>query len=170
MRSALIIACVSLLLFAFMFENLEKKIVFDVSFLNHPEVLKVEQMIDNTGINIPQPIKKRVALAIAENARYYKIKPEQLVAIAYVESRFNPNAFNKDRGDIGLMQINWPTWKNKFTRNPNELFNVYKNVEVACKIININRRISNNIASYHSFTPEFRSIYMSKLNSVLRRI
>lgn len=164
----MVIACVVLLMYGYVRSEDQQK--WFVSPINHPDVLAVEKMIDDTGANVKPLTKKKVALAIAENARYYKIQPEKLVAIAYVESRFDPNAYNKPCDDVGLMQINWPTWKNRFTRNKSDLFNIYKNVEVACKIIAINRQYSNNIATYHSFTPEFRDIYSSKLKNVLRRM
>jgi soluble lytic murein transglycosylase-like protein len=163
-----IIACT--LLFAFLFLSSETKSAFMLSPENHPDVIKVEKMIDKTGAKVPAETKKKVALAIAEHARYYGIKPKNLVAIAYVESTFQPNLINKT-GDHGLMQINWPTWKNRFTRDPEDLLNVYKNVEVACKIININKSMGfTDIASYHSFNDEPRAEYAEKLRAVLRRI
>lgn len=138
--------------------------------INSPEVVKVEEMIDRTGANVSPVTKKKVALAIAEHARYYGIKPKNLVAIAYVESNFKPTLIN-ETGDHGLMQINWPTWKNRFTRDPKELLNVYKNVEVACKIININRSMGHDeLAAYHSFNDEPKAVYAAKLKEVLRRI
>ncbi len=168
MRKLVIIACIGLLTYMFIMK--EDKSFSLGSPLNHPEVLAVEEMIDSTGARVNPTTKKKIALAIAENARYYKIQPEKLVAIAYVESRFDPKAHNKQCDDVGLMQINWPTWKNRFTKNKQDLFSVYKNVEVACKIININKRYSKNIASYHSFTPEYRDIYSGKLKNVLGRM
>lgn len=161
-------------LFAFVFVTAlfyreEPKFVI-VSPANHPDVIKVEQMIDKTGAIVPPVTKKKVALAIVEHARYYGIKPKNLVAIAYVESKFKPNLIN-DTGDHGLMQVNWPTWKNRFTRDPKDLLNVYKNVEVACKIININKSMGfTDIASYHSFNDEPRAEYAAKLKDVLRRL
>jgi len=137
---------------------------------NHPDVISVEKMIDKTGAVVPANTKKKVALAIAEHARYYGIKPKNLVAIAYVESTFKPTLIN-DSGDHGLMQINWPTWKNRFTRDPKDLLNIYKNVEVACKIININKSMGQtDLAAYHSFNSEPKAIYEAKLKNVLRRL
>ena len=45
-------------------------------------------------------------------AQYYQVPKEILTAIAYVESKFNPNEYNQNKNgtyDIGLMQIN-STW------------------------------------------------------------
>lgn len=137
---------------------------------NHPDVIKIEKMIDKTGAQVPDNTKKKVAMAIAEHARYYDIKPKNLVAIAFVESSFRPTLINSS-GDHGLMQINWPIWKGVFTNNPKDLLNVYKNVEVACKIINRNRRMGyTDLADYHSFNSENKAVYAEKLQNVLRRL
>lgn len=137
---------------------------------NHQDVVDVKRLIDKTGANVPVQTKDKIALAIAEHSRYYGIKPKNLVAIAFVESSFRPTLIN-DSGDHGLMQINWPTWKNRFTRDPKELLNVYKNVEVACKIININRSMGHDeLAAYHSFNNEPKAVYAAKLKDVLRRL
>ena len=137
---------------------------------NHQDVVDVKRLIDKTGATVPDKTKNTIALAIAEHARFYGIKPKNLVAIAFVESSFRPTLIN-DSGDHGLMQINWPTWKNRFTRDPKELLNVYKNVEVACKIININRSMGHDeLAEYHSFNDEPKAVYAAKLKDVLRRL
>ena len=163
-----LIACT--LLATYMFTNTEQRLLFTLNPTNHPDVLQVEQMIDKTGAIVPPETKKKVALAIAEHARYYGIKPKNLVAIAFVESNFKPTLINSS-GDHGLMQINWPTWKNRFTRDPKDLLNVYKNVEVACKIININRSMGHDeLAAYHSFNSEPKAEYAAKLKEVLRRL
>jgi len=141
-----------------------------ISPIDHPDVIRVEEMIDKTGADVPPDTKKKVAIAIAEHSRYYGIKPKSLVAIAFVESTFQPNLINTS-GDHGLMQINWPTWKNRFTRDPKDLLNVYKNVEVACKIININKSMGQtDLAAYHSFNAENKAEYAAKLKEVLRRL
>lgn len=163
-----IMACIILL--AFVFTREDRFIAFGQNPQNHPEVIRVEKMIDETGAEVPDSIKKKVAIAIAENARIYGIKPKSLVAIAFVESTFQPTLINST-GDHGLMQINWPTWKNRFTKDPKDLLNVYKNVEVACKIININKSMGHtDLAAYHSFNHEPKALYSAKLAKVLRRL
>lgn len=156
--------------FAFLFLDRDQRLLLSFNPIDHPEVVSVKQMIDKTGVAVPEGTKNKIALAIAENARYYGIKPKNLVAIAFVESSFRPNLINES-GDHGLMQINWPTWKNRFTKNPKDLLNVYKNVEVACKIININRSMGHEeIAAYHSFNNEPKAVYAEKIKLALRRL
>ena len=165
----IIVVLFALVLVTAMFYRDEPRFTI-ISPIDSPEVIQVEKMIDRTGANVPPATKKKVALAIAEHARYYGIKPKNLVAIAYVESSFRPTLIN-DSGDHGLMQINWPTWKNRFTRDPKDLLNVYKNVEVACKIININKSMGQtDLAAYHSFNSEPKAEYAAKLKEVLRRL
>jgi soluble lytic murein transglycosylase-like protein len=137
---------------------------------NHPEVIEVEKMIDNTKVKVPDETKKKIALAIVSNGRFYDVKYKHLVAIAYVESGFRPDLIN-NTGDHGLMQVNWNWWGKKFVDAPSDLLNVYKNVEIACKIIKSNE--SNgfmNLASYHSFNPYRQHEYSEKLKSALRRL
>lgn len=164
-----IVILFALVLVTAAFHKGESRLV-TINPMTSSEVLNVEKMIDRTGTTVPPVTKKKVALAIAEHARYYGIKPKNLVAIAYVESNFKPTLINSS-GDHGLMQINWPTWKNRFTRDPKDLLNVYKNVEVACKIININKSIGQtDLAAYHSFNSEPKAEYAAKLKEVLRRL
>jgi len=171
MKKIFIIALIACTLFAaYEFTSLEQRFQFTLDPINHPDVAQVERLIDKTGAIVPPETKKKVALAIAEHARYYGIKPKNLVAIAFVESKFKPTLIN-ETGDHGLMQINWPTWKNRFTKNPRDLLNVYKNVEVACKIININKSMGHDeLAAYHSFNSEPKAEYSAKLKEVLRRL
>lgn len=140
--------------------------MISMDVLNHPDVIKVEEMIDKTGANVPAVTKKRVALAIAENARYYGIKPKNLVAIAFVESTFRPNLIN-EAGDYGIFQLNekWsrPFWGN--TRK-SELLNIYKNTEIACRMIKYLEEKNLDVSYYHSFRKIDRNIYRRKIKNV----
>lgn len=165
---AVLIACT--VASTFLFLNEDQRLLLTFNPIDHPEVVSVKQMIDKTGVSVPEGTKNKIALAIAEHGRHYGIKPKNLVAIAFVESTFKPTLIN-ETGDHGLMQINWPTWKNRFTRDPKDLLNVYKNVEVACKIININRSMGQtDLAAYHSFNDEPKAVYAEKLKNALRRL
>lgn len=167
MRKTLIIITI---LCTILFSTGEIRSTFIPSQLAHPDVIKVEKMIDKTGSVVPLDTKRKIALAIVENAHYYGIKPKNLVAIAFVESNFRPYIVNNS-GDHGLMQINWATWKNKFTRNKKDLLDIDKNVEIACRIININsNRGFTDLASYHSLDEDTKFVYAEKLRAILKRI
>ncbi len=79
--------------------------------------------------------------------RYYQVPKEILKAIAYVESHYNPNAYNKNNNgtfDIGLMQIN-SSWLPKLsTLNINEqmLYNPCQNIYMGAWVL------ANNIKLY----------------------
>jgi len=137
---------------------------------DHPEVISVEKMIDKTTAKVPSEIKKKIALAIVSNGKFYNVPYKHLVAIAFVESTFRPNLINES-GDHGVMQVNWQWWGKKFADNPKDLLNVYKNVEVACKIINENKRMGHDqIESYHSFNKEKQQDYQERLKIALGRL
>lgn len=52
-------------------------------------------------------------------AKYHRVDPWLLYSIAYVESRFNPNAVGKNKNgtrDLGMMQINDKVWLPKLAK------------------------------------------------------
>lgn len=63
-------------------------------------------------------------------------------AVAKCESNMNPEAVNWETRDIGLFQINWPTWekvvKEEFGYTLSDMFDVDKNIEVAQYILDRN--------------------------------
>lgn len=137
---------------------------------NHPEVIAVEKMIDKTTAKVPSETKKKIALAIVSNGKFYNVPYKHLVAIAFVESTFRPNLINKT-GDYGVCQINWFWHGKKYAKDPKELLNVYKNFDAACQIINENKRMGfYNIASYHSFSKQEQQDYQGRLKLALGKL
>jgi len=165
-----VLAVITILICTVLFFKYESVNYSNVLPENHPEVLAVEKMIDKTSSNVPDVTRKKIALAIVSNGKFYAIPYKHLDAISFVESTHRPNMINSS-GDYGLMQVNWQWWGKKFTDNPNDLLNVYKNVEVACKIINENKRMGyDKLASYHSFNKERQQDYQGRLKLALGRI
>jgi soluble lytic murein transglycosylase-like protein len=103
------------------------------------------------------------------------IPVELLLAISHVESRFHPHAINisgesffpssesealrlllrsRSNVDIGLMQVNWGYWGDKFGLSKSELLDPQLNVLVGAKILERCVRVGgswwNGIALYHS--------------------
>ena len=76
-----------------------------------------------------------------EAAKYYKVPPQLLWAIAKKESKFNPNAKNKNKNgtyDIGLMQINTIHAKelwDKYKISQKDLYNPKLNIFVGAMIL-----------------------------------
>ncbi|WGL99919.1 lytic transglycosylase domain-containing protein (plasmid) [Arsenophonus sp. aPb] len=78
--------------------------------------------------------------------KYYQIDPDYLRAIAWQESKFNPNAKNKNKDgsfDLGIMQINTKTFKSIKKEYPtltenNLLINPCLNIHLGAMILNRN--------------------------------
>jgi hypothetical protein len=100
---------------------------------------------------------------------------ELLLAISHVESGFNPHALNvsgrsffpsshyealgilkrsSDNVDIGLMQVNWGFWGNRFGLSKFELLDPQLNVVAGAKILEHCVRVSGSwwkgVGLYHS--------------------
>lgn len=103
------------------------------------------------------------------------IPVEMLLAVSHVESGFHPHAINisgqsffpsshnealrlllrsRNNVDIGLMQVNWGNWGDKFGLSKSELLDPQFNVLVGARILERCVRVSGNwwkgIALYHS--------------------
>lgn len=73
-------------------------------------------------------------------ANYYNVNLEVLMSIAWVESRFNPRAYNKNKNksyDIGIMQINssWFSYLKKFGIDIEHLWNPCYNIHIGAMIL-----------------------------------
>ncbi|MFN4245949.1 MAG: lytic transglycosylase domain-containing protein [Brevinematia bacterium] len=71
---------------------------------------------------------------------YYGVSPEILMAIAWVESKFNPVAYNKNRDgsyDIGVMQINsrWLSYLKKYGVDIHHLWNPCYNIHIGAMVL-----------------------------------
>lgn len=81
------------------------------------------------GSSIPEDLR----LIFEEAEKEYGIPAWLLAAIAYFESRFDPQALNQDSGAMGLMQImpfNWPTYG-----NGGDPFDARDNVMAAARLL-----------------------------------
>lgn len=85
------------------------------------QYVKLEDFVGKTGSNFVSTGNVVVDKAILNAAEKYNLDPNILKAIAYHESRFNPNAFNKNVNgtvDSGLMQLNQTTWSTLGVTDP----------------------------------------------------
>lgn len=71
----------------------------------------------------------QVALEIARKAKQMGIDPKLAVALAYQESRLNPNTKNGTSGEIGLMQVK-PATAEMMGFSAEDLRNPSKNIEI----------------------------------------
>jgi soluble lytic murein transglycosylase-like protein len=166
-KIAALIAIVFIIFSYFLTIPKDKKLEYSI---NHPDVIKVERMIDKLERVHPK-LKKTIALAIVSNGSYYKVDYRHLVAIGYVESQFRPDVISS-KNSYGLWQINWDVWGKKFAKDKHELFNVYKNSEIACKILVYNRSIGyDKLHDYYSLcNNDVKTEYALRIKNALRRI
>lgn len=109
---------------------------------------------------------------IFKAADTYKLNANDLVRIAYVESKFKHDAIRKNKNgtiDIGYFQINsvhFGTTCKEF-----DILNFEGNAMCAAKILSKHKTKSRTndtswIGKYHSKTAKYKAIYNQKLNSV----
>lgn len=94
-------------------------------------VPKKQEVKQETKQEIPK--SNEITYCISKYSKLSGIPESVYYSIAKVESGLNPRAINKNKNgtiDIGLMQVNSATAR-YYGYNPNELFDVCKNVEVA---------------------------------------
>jgi len=113
---------------------------------------KMSRLIGRINKNVSYEERKAIAENIVRVSVKYNVPIEYLFAIAWVESTFNPKAYNKRTGCIGLMQINPYVW----LKNPelkSLLFDIPTNIEAGGYIL----RYYYNI--YHSWDKAFIAYY-----------
>lgn len=120
---------------------------------------------------------------ILEYASMYSLDPDLVKAIAWQESRFNPNAINHNESggtsSWGMMQIWYPHTANLlgFFGPPDNLLDIDINLDLACKLLrdicDRYNSLEDIIASYNAGSPKFdRSgnyINQAYVDSVLSR-
>ena len=123
------------------------------------------------------------------------IPVELLLAISHVESGFQPHALNVsgrsffpssiyqavgllnrsgDNVDIGLMQVNWSHWGDKFGLSKSELLDPQLNVLVGAKILEYCIRFSGSwwkgVGLYHSPNEARQREYVQKVRQSYRLV
>ena len=123
------------------------------------------------------------------------IPVELLLAISHVESGFHPHAINisgqsffpsshnealglllrsRNNVDIGLMQVNWGYWGNKFGLSKSELLDPQLNVLVGAKILEHCVRVGGSpwvgVGLYHSPQNFQQREYVEKVWQSYRRV
>jgi len=84
-------------------------------------------------LHIASKLSPEIVIAAYRYGRKYGIEPELLLAMAFVESSFNPHAVN--HGCYGVYQINYHIWHKVMALNPYKLLEIDYNTEAACQIL-----------------------------------
>lgn len=125
-----------------------------------------------------QAFAMAAADCIDDAARYQRVHPHVLRAIAYHESRMRPETVNHNKNrsvDIGLMGIN-TIHSNELARygvDRERLFDPCVNAYVGAWLLR--RKVDKYgatwraVAAYHSETPEIGDAYMKRIQDVMRR-
>ena len=143
--------------------------------------IQARKEIDNNTNNFnrgPVKVNKNVfyvkgqQLCFKEAAAFHNVDPWLLASIAYVESRFNPNAKNMNKNgsyDTGMMQIN-STWIPTLERkgiNKSVLLNPCASAYIGAWILSDNiKRYGYTwraIGAYNSANPRIGLIYAKKV-------
>lgn len=85
-------------------------------------------------LRMRSPVFSRIVETVFQKSREFRFNPYLVMALIQVESGFDPYAVSKS-GSYGLMQINYPVWKDELSINPKRIFEVEYNVELGLKIL-----------------------------------
>jgi soluble lytic murein transglycosylase-like protein len=82
-----------------------------------------------------KPLLYAVLTKIYDHSSYQNVDPKLIAGLVYVESRMNPMA---DNGyDVGLMQINYETWKKELALDRENLKDIDYNLIHGIQILKI---------------------------------
>jgi len=76
----------------------------------------------------------RITDAVFSLSNKHGFNPYLVMALIFVESRFDRHAVS-GKGACGLMQVNYPVWKNKLNIDRRKLFEVDYNIELGLTIL-----------------------------------
>lgn len=80
------------------------------------------------------PEFSQITRSVFNLSRKHEFNPYLIMAIIYVESRFNRRAVSK-AGACGLMQVNYPVWKDELNIDRRKLSQVDYNIELGLTIL-----------------------------------
>lgn len=84
--------------------------------------------------------EEQIKASIVQRAQQYGLDPQTMLAIGHIESRFNPNAYNKS-GASGVFQFMPPTAKGYGLEDP---FNADENIDAGMRLAQDNIRYFRN--------------------------
>jgi soluble lytic murein transglycosylase-like protein len=83
---------------------------------------------------LQSPEFARITTSVFSLSRKHGFNPYLVMAVIFVESRFNSHAVSK-AGACGLMQVNYPVWKNELNIDRSRIFHVGYNIELGLTIL-----------------------------------
>ena len=85
-------------------------------------------------LRLRSPVFSRIVETVFRKSREFQFNPYLVMALIQVESGFDPYAVSKS-GAYGLMQVNYPVWKNELNIDLQKIFRVEYNIELGLKIL-----------------------------------
>ncbi len=83
---------------------------------------------------LQMPEFAKITNSVFSLSRKHGLNPYLTMAVIYVESSFNRRAVSK-AGACGLMQVNYPVWKDELNIDRKKLFQVDYNIELGLTIL-----------------------------------
>lgn len=96
--------------------------------------LIIAALVSTTSYANTAQDKQRIKRIVVEEALEHGVEPELALAIAYVESNFNPHVVSH-AGARGVMQIMPKTGKDVFNVHPSRLFDARTNIDLGVRFI-----------------------------------
>jgi len=115
------------------------------------------------------PLFSRIADVVYDESRIHKINPNLILGIIQVESNFNPYA-KSEKEAYGLMQINYPVWKNELQIEKSKIYDIAYNIELGIHIFKqyYDQCERNTTAALHLYNNGFlynNTDYPKKVNA-----
>jgi len=85
-------------------------------------------------LRMRSPVFSHIVETVFRKSREFRFDPYLVMALIQVESGFDPHALSKS-GACGLMQVNYPVWKNELDIDLRKIFKVEYNIELGLKIL-----------------------------------
>lgn len=140
----------------------------------------VDKAID-TVIKLPDNERKKFAVYIALACKKHNLDPRIMISILKVESDFRQKAVSHT-GDYSVAQINYNIWKNLFLKldkaplkfdrlKQDEAYAIYRMAEILAYYKELHEKKDKFwFARYHSSTPKFKNLYITKLKKELKKL
>ncbi len=123
-------------------------------------------------LHIASKLRPEIVMAAYRYGAIYGIEPELLLAIAYVESSFNPLA--RSKSSIGLMGINYRVWRKELSLEFNRLYevdyNMGKGALILRRYINKSGDLWQGVHLYNNGYRGQNMAYVPKVKAMYKKI
>jgi soluble lytic murein transglycosylase-like protein len=111
-------------------DSLNRKITVHETAIARTDFYRFQENV----YRLHSPEFARIADSVFAQSRKHGFNPYLVMALIFVESRFNRRAVSS-KGACGLMQVNYPVWKDKLKIDRRKLFQIDYNIELGLSIL-----------------------------------